>query len=257
MARRTRILRTPIALAAVGILMAACADNGGDASDEAGDVSSSQSAGPNPTEEGSTAIDDVGLPEGVLALPEPDAGEESVILEAGRYRVPLSDTLSFEVDLPEKTEANGDGLYLVTGDAILKVETAGAAYGVPSDPCSGLGGITPAGPTVGNLVTAIRNQPIYRVSRPEPVQIDGAAGKYLELRIPPGYDASSCKGGQVGLPGNPDTINDMPPGYTGPLWILDVDEQRVVVQTFCEGCDADASERATRMVQGITFTPTP
>jgi hypothetical protein len=257
MTRRTRILHTPIAVATVGILLVACAGNDGDASDEPDDVPSSQSADSTPTEETSTAIEEVALPEGVLALPAPDAGEDYVILEAGRYRVPLSDTLAFEVDLPRKTEANNDGLYLVTEGAILKVEAAGVEYGVLEDPCTGSSGIAPAGPTVGNLVTAIRHQPIISVSRPEPVEIGGAPGQYVELRVPRGYDASSCTGGQVGMPGNPGTNNDMAPGYVGPWWILDVDGQRVVVQTFCDQCDADASKRATRMVRNITFTSAP
>ncbi len=52
------------------------------------------------------------LPAGVLALPEPDGDEDAVVLEAGRYRVPLSETLSFDVDVPPGTEASNGGLYL-------------------------------------------------------------------------------------------------------------------------------------------------
>jgi hypothetical protein len=199
----------------------------------------------------------VALPAGVLALPEPDGEEDAVVLEAGRYRVPLSDTLSFDVDVPPGTEANNGGLYLAVEEIVLKVEAAGEDYGVPRDPCSAYTDIEPAGPTVGNLVNAIRNQPIYRASRPEPIEFEGAGGQYLELRIPRGYDASSCGDRQDGLPGNPDANNNMSPGYVGHWWILDVNGQRAVVQTLCDQCDPQTSEPITRMVQSITFIPTP
>jgi len=49
----------------------------------------------------------------------------------------------------------------------------------------------------------------------------------------------------------------VPPGYLGQWTILDVAGQRVVVQQFCEQCEAGASERMTGTVQSIAFTPTP
>lgn len=246
MSRRSRIFRTPIALAAVSILLTACSDTEADTNGKADESPASTSS---PTE-------GIALPDGVLPLPEPDEGEEPAPLDAGRYHVPLSDSLAVEVDLPQNTTAHNDGLYLELEGSILKVEDAGDEYGVPTDPCSNQF-VVPVGPTVQDLVDAIRDRPIYRVSRPEPVEVGGAEGTYLEIRIPAGYDSTLCEGGQVGLPGNPGTSNNMPPGYVGDWWILDVDGQRAVVQQLCEQCDADARDRTASTVQSITFTPTP
>ncbi len=197
------------------------------------------------------------LPAGVIALPELEDADEVIALPAGRYRVALGETLSYDVDVPSGTEANNRGLYLAIHGAVLKVEAAGAAYGLPADPCSAFGGLVPAGPTVADLVSAIRDQPIYRVSRAEPVRIGDASGQFLEVRIPSGYDASSCSGDQVGLPGNPGTNNNMAPGYVGHWWILDVEGQRAVLQTFCDACGSKGSDFVAAMVESITFTAVP
>jgi len=255
MSRPSRTLRTPVLLVATGLALAACAGNGS-AGDDAADVATSQSAGPTATDTPSAGAGDVALPDGVLALPVLGSGGEEPVLDAGRYQVPLSDALAFDVDLPQGTTAHDEGLYLDMPAGIIKVEAAGKGYGVPVDACH-VQGIKPVGPTVQHLVTAIGKEPVYRVSAPEQVKIGGAGGTYLEIQVPTGYDASSCEGGQVGMPGNPDTRNNMPPGYVGDWWVLDVDGQRVVAQTFCDGCGRSAGDALTKAVQSITFTSTP
>ena len=204
----------------------------------------------------SPAPSQVALPEGVNALPTPNADDESITIEPGRYRIALGDSLAFDVELPVETSANGDGLYLAYRSTILKVETADEDYGVPYDGCRTFDVISPVGPTVEDLVTAIRNQTVYRLSPPTPVAIDGARGQYFELRIPAGYDASQCVDDQVGLPGNPGSSNNMAPGYLGLWWIVDVDGQRVVVQLFTEDRDAPELELMTKAVEGISFRST-
>jgi hypothetical protein len=52
-----------------------------------------------------------------------------------------------------------------------------------ADPCHAQY-VAPVGRTVQDLVQAIRKQPIYRVSRPEPVTIGGAKGTHLQIGIP-------------------------------------------------------------------------
>jgi hypothetical protein len=253
MSGRTQALGTSIALAVVGVLLGACSDGG--AAGQAGDVPASPSGGSPQAGQSTATTEIVDLPEGVLPLPETPDGQEPAPLDAGRYHVPLGDSLAFEVDLSKGTTSNSDGLYLQSRKHILKVEAAGQEYGVPTDPCQ-VQYIEPVGPTVQDLVRAIRNQPIYRVTRSEPVTIGGAEGTYLEIRIPAAYDASSCQSSEVGLPGNPDTNNNMPPGYVGDWWILDVGGQRVVAQQLCDGCTASDRSRLARQVQGISFSPT-
>jgi hypothetical protein len=201
----------------------------------------------------SPAPSQVALPESVHALPTPDANDESITTEPGRYRIALSDTLAFDVELPIETNANNEGLYLAYRSTILKVETADGDYGVSPDACRSFNVIDPAGPAVDDLVSAIRSEPIYSVSQPEPVEIDGARGQYFVLRIPPNYDASRCADDQVGLPGTQESANNMEPGYLGRWWIVDVDGQRVVVQLFTAERNAPELEVMTKAVEGITF----
>ena len=211
-----------------------------------------------PVDEPSTTVTTttraIALPQGVLPLPEIPFNEQSRPLDEGRYQVLLDDTLALEVDLIQGTTAAEEGLYLVEPDGILKVELAGETYGTPVHPCNNQFPL-PVGPTVDDLVLAIREAPIYEVGPPRPVEIGGARGTYLEIRIPPEFDSTVCRGSEVGMPGNPGTANNMPPGHVGRWWILDVDGQRVVVQHFCDlQCGPGVAERTARAVLGITFT---
>lgn len=214
-------------------------------------------------DDGSGAIqpittDESPLPDGSLALPANDAGEGFATLDAGRYRVPLNGTLAFEVDLAAKTYSHSDGFYLASGEIILNVTLADDQYGVPTDPCHEQANKT-VGPTVDDLVKAIRNRPVYQVSRPRPIELDGASGQYLEVRIPAGYDASKCQEKGVGLP-KPGGIGsdefNWAPGYYSQWRILDFNGQRVVVSQSCAPCEANAPQRMTKTARSITFTPT-
>jgi hypothetical protein len=196
------------------------------------------------------------LPDGVLALPERGPGEDSVTLAAGRYRIPLDDSLAFDVDLPAGTSAHDDGLFLATDSFIVKTELADDEYGVPRDPCTDQV-IRPVGGSVDDLVQALAAMPAYQVSTPQPVELGGARGTYLEARVPAGFDDTTCDGGAVQLPGNPDTAVSGPAPYTGRWWVLDVDGRRVVVQQNCWDCGKDAFDRGPKAPQSITFTPAP
>jgi hypothetical protein len=248
MSRRSRILRPIVALAAMSFLLAACADGDADSSDVTAKEPSPRAAGSTPSQ--------VSLPDGILPLPEANADDEAVVSKPGRYRVALDDTRAFDVELPVGTNVNSDGLYLAYKDTILKAETADERYGVPDDPCVAFNFIKAVGPTVDDLVTAIRGQSLYRVRHRAPVEIDGAAGQYLELQLPPEFDATPCVDEQLGLPGNPESNNNMAPGYVGRWWIVDVDGQRTVVQVFAERRDAEGFEQMTDVARAITFTPT-
>jgi hypothetical protein len=195
------------------------------------------------------------VPDGVQALPGPDAGTDFASLDAGRYRVPLSDTLAFDIDLPDGTSAHDDGLFLSTGPIVIKTEIASSQYGVPLEPCSDHSN-DPVGPIVDDLVQAIDNLPIYQVTRPEPVELGGADGIYFEARIPRTYDASQCADDAVKLPGNPTTPIAGEPPYIGRWWILSVDGVTVVVQQNCWSCSTDQLDRDATRLQSINFTST-
>ncbi len=249
--RHTTLLRTSVALAAATALLGACSDS--DADDKAATTpSSSPSSSPTPTDAGT----DVALPDGVLALPERPAGASSVDLEPGRYRVALDDTLAFDITLPAGTTAHDDGLFLATETFIIKTELAGEEYGVPRDPCTDQV-IEPTGSTVEDLVAALSDLTAYEVSAPEAVELGGAEGAVLEARVPRGYDDTSCTGGAVQLPGNPETAVSGPAPYVGRWWVLDVDGRRVVVQQNCWGCTDREFDSSPGTAQSIAFTPIP
>lgn len=249
--RTTSLLRTSVALAAATALLGACSD--GDADDDTTATPSSAASTDSGESTGSTPA---ALPDGVLALPETAAGETSVDVAAGRYRVPLDDALSFDVTLPAGSTVHDDGLFLATPSFVLKTELAGDEYGVPRDPCTDQT-IEPAGSRVEDLVAALSDLTAYEVSAPEAAELGGAEGTYLEARVPRGFDDSACTGGAVQLPGNPDTAVSGPAPYIGRWWVLDVEGRRVVVQQNCWGCSDRDLDRAPRTAKSITFTATP
>jgi hypothetical protein len=247
MATRFQAAGTSLAFAAASVLLAACSETAADADKPAGGA---------PPSSGSATTEEDELPAGVLALPGPDAGKDFATLDAGRYRVPLGDSLSFDVDLPQETYAHSGGAFLASGEVVLHVTPAGETFQIPVDSC--LDHSTEAvGPTVADLVQAIGTRSVYRVSRPEPVELAGASGQYLELRIPAGFDATSCQEGVVGLPASIGDEANADPGHVSRWWILDVAGERVVVAPSCGPCDAGSAERMRQTVQSITFTPTP
>jgi hypothetical protein len=196
-------------------------------------------------------------PGSVRDLPDAPPGQRAVELDGGRYEIPLTDTLAFDIDVPDMTTAHDDGMFLATRDFIVKTEAAPEGYGVPAHPCTEHR-IEPVGPTVDDLVGALDELPVYRTTRPEPVRLGGGEGFYIEARVPRAYDASRCEGrGEVELPGNPETVVAGPPPYVGRWWILDVAGQRVVVQQNCWGCTFDQLLGTPSYPESITFTSLP
>lgn len=197
----------------------------------------------------------VELPGGVRLLPDPADGEDVTTLEAGRYRVPLDDVLAIEVDLPDGSHVEGDGLYLSSPTFLLKSEIATDRFGVAKDWCHG-DDIVPVGPTFDDLVQAIRTQPGLLVEAPRPVTVGGAPGQYLRVRIDPTVDASPCRDGQINLPGIHGTNNNVTPAYVGDWWVVDAGGRRVVLQGLCDPCEGDPLEFVGEVVRGVSFRQT-
>ncbi|HVK28303.1 MAG TPA: hypothetical protein VM575_08175 [Nocardioides sp.] len=242
MRHTTTLLRTSVALAVATALLAGCSDSDAD-DDKAADAPSS-----DPT---TTAAAD---PDGVQALPPNDAGADFATLAAGRYRIALGDALAFDVDVPSESYAHDDGLFVATGPVVLKTEIAGDDFGVAADPCT-RHGIVPAGPGADDLVRALRALAPFHVTEPRPVTLGGARGTYLEATLPASYDTGSCQGGEVQLPGTPDSaVNGLAP-YIGRWWVLDVEGQRVMVQQACWECTAADMDAVTSIPESLVFTP--
>lgn len=238
--RHHHLLRTTVGLTALTALLVAC-------SDDADDSRAQDSP------DSSTAAAD--LPDGITALPGPDSGEDFATLSAGRYRVPLGESLSFDLTVPDDSYAHDNGLFIAHGSVVVKTEIAGPDYGVPVDACTDHT-LTPAGTSAEDLVAAMSELAPYTISAPAPAELGGADGTYFEVSLAANDDSSGCTAeGAVELPGNPDTAVSAPAPYVGRWWVLDVDGQRVVVQQNCWECADGEFEAADAITESIAFTP--
>jgi hypothetical protein len=113
------------------------------------------------------------------------------------------------------------------------------------DPCQWQGGVVdpPVGPTVDDLATALDNQAQRGESTPVDVTIDGYSGKMIELTVPAAIDFADCDAGEFR---SWEGRFHQGPGQVDQLYILDVDGQRLVIDsTFLPGTsEADRAERA-------------
>ncbi len=114
---------------------------------------------------------------------------------------------------------------------------------VYADPCQWLGSLLePAvGPTVDDLAIALVAQVGRNATAPTDVTLGGYPAKQVELSIPADLDRASCDGGVIRTwvtPGE-DTalVNDtenlgMHPGQLNVVYIVDVDGERLVIDTW-------------------------
>ena len=114
----------------------------------------------------------------------------------------------------------------------------------PADP--------PVGPGVDDLATALAAlQPFEVTAPPTDVTLLGYKGKHLQLAIPAGFAVGRCTNDLLEswispYMGGPFTgYNNGEPGRTQDFWILDVDGQRLVIETN-EGPASSAEDRAQR-----------
>ena len=192
----------------------------------------------------------------------PQSGESS--LPPGRYSLRVTPTLGYEVDVPGRRYVD-DGTFLHHPDAKgVFLVTAAPADGtfLPRHPCTDKSSVT-VGPTPRAMSRALSAQPVLDVRATSPIRLDGATGVFLEVRVPPGFDASVCQ--DVG-----ETRNDLmlfgttegttwtwPPGYVGHWWILDVGGERVVVMNACDQtCTAKDLRTLRTMTESVTFSRT-
>ena len=137
----------------------------------------------------------------VASAAAPTAGPVTDVLTGGRYLFrPIADVPSLTIEVTGPNGWTGypswamDGPEPVRADAPAGIGIAFfSANGLYRDPCHwdvrGTGGAaTPGdvvvGPTVDDLVAALRANTFYTSSDETPVTVDGYAGKALELQLP-------------------------------------------------------------------------
>jgi hypothetical protein len=191
----------------------------------------------------------------------PRSGETS--LPPGRYSLQVTPTLGYEVDVPGRRYVD-DGTFLHHPDAPgVFLVTAAPADGtlLPRNPCTDKSGVT-VGPTPRSLARGLATQPILDVRATRPVTLSGATGVFVEVRVPPDFDASNCqvlgeaKNDLLLFSTTEGTTWTWAPGYVGRWWILDVGGERVVVMNACDRtCTAKDLRTLAKMTESITFTP--
>ncbi len=158
----------------------------------------------------------------------PDIFDGTGMIEPGTYRVNRFGT-PIEVTMPkfwtryESFALNGDGGSFV---AFFDVSE------VPADACRWADTKAPIGPTVDALVTALTGQQNSVTTTPEPRDLDGHPGMYLEIAQPAGLDVQACQY-QSAIGWFDRVGNEVPtvgPNGFNAVWALDLgDGQRVVI----------------------------
>jgi hypothetical protein len=114
---------------------------------------------------------------------------------------------------------------------------------VYTDPCQWQGSLLdpPVGPTIDDLATALAAQKDRSATAPTDVMLGGYPAKRVELSIPADLDPASCDNGVIrtwAAPGEDTTLNNdtqnlgMHPGQLNVTYIVDVDGERLVIDTW-------------------------
>jgi hypothetical protein len=185
-------------------------------------------------------------------------GLEWATLREGRYLAwGMSGSLRYEVDVP-------DGWRVLEGTYINSPERRGTFFvartpkrntQLPVHPCRDHR-LRVVGPSVDNLAHAFANLPLWKMTRPRPVTLDGRRAVYLEVKLPERVDPADCvdqavseyEAGRDGLVTEEE--------YWGRWWILEVGGERFTVMARCYAiCTEDDLDTMSTMAASIHFLP--
>jgi hypothetical protein len=166
-------------------------------------------------------------------MPLPISSSTAAQLEPGTYVAgdPFSLRVTFTV--PDGWRGNIGGPYYV---GLEWIDQSGGIFfqifdKLSADPCRHELGFLdpPPGPTVEDLVTALGDMPGLDVTNVAGVTVDGYNGTQLVMTAPESVDG--CTGAYV-IWQLPLGLNySMAPGERSRVWILDVDGQRLVIES--------------------------
>ena len=138
---------------------------------------------------------------------------------------------------------------------------------VYADPCHYQGALDPPpGPSVDDLATTLASLPGLDVTTPADVTVSGYRGKQLTLTAPASFaDCTLSPDGSFRVWELPlGATNDLQPGQRDPVWILDVEGQRLVIDaaeqpgmTAEDKAEVQAILDSIRLEPGNTPTPSP
>ena len=121
-------------------------------------------------------------------------------IRAGRYEAwRIGSPVRYEVDVPDgwrvlagtylNAPTDGHGIFFVA--SLPKHRTELAVH-----PCRDHS-LWLVGPTVRDFARAMQEQPVWKVSTPRPVTLDGNKGLYFEIELPASVDPARCVDGAV------------------------------------------------------------
>ena len=164
-------------------------------------------------------------------------GEVSSSLESGTYAIADPFLVPVSVSVPAGWQGNIGGPYAVF---LERPSGPGVFFSifdkVYADPChfdKGLLNPLP-GPTVDDLATALASLPGLDATTPTDVTVGGYQGKQLTLTVPAslGTGCTLAPGGYFRVWELPlGATNDLTRGESDTVWILDVNGQRLVIDT--------------------------
>jgi hypothetical protein len=239
------------------VLLSACTDSSTESDDvvRIAEETSSTTTGPSTrTSAPEPTYTYTSAPGEVFLLPkDSDFGT----MGAGRYEAwRIGSPVHYEVDVPEgwrvlagtylNAPTDGHGIFFVASLPNDRTDLA-------KHPCRDHT-LFRVGPSVRDFVRAMQEQPVWEVSTPRPVTLDGKKGLYFEIELPSSVDPADCVKGSVsewesGRNGMATTQS-----YRGRWWVLDVDEERLVVMARCyDTCSERDLDTMSAMAASITF----
>jgi hypothetical protein len=229
----------PAALVTLGLLLSGCTSSSDSGATPAGTrpAASTPSGPSDPPSAAPQHLFDVSSPASLA----PGTYQFSVAADTG------VDNPEALVEVPSGFNSGSD-FYVVSSDSDAFLGLW-AVVKVQHDAClrPAHDSFTP-GPSVEALATALVTQKSTRAAAPKPVTLAGYQGLYVELASP--HDISKCDKYPTLWDGRGIYGDDQ----VDRVWIVDVDGQRVVVNT-AYGPTSTASEREklTSMVKSLTF----
>ena len=178
-------------------------------------------------------------------------------IRAGRYEAwRIGSPVHYEVDVPDgwrvlagtylNAPTDGHGIFFVA--SLPKDRTELAVH-----PCRDHS-LCLVGPTVRDFTRAMQEQPVWKVSTPRPVTLDGNRGCTSRSSFRRRSTRLDCVDGAVseyesGRDGMATTQS-----YRGRWWVLEVDGERLVVMARCyDTCSELDLDTMSAMAESITF----
>jgi len=214
---------------------------------------------------GGPAVEPTPSPEASAAEPTPEpspTAEDTFNLSLPQYPIAI------DVTIPSAFWSRDQGGGVITSEGADPPSGAGIitfvdpGYYVYDDPCqwSTTRPDTPS-TTVDELVAALSAQALRDASAPVDISLGGYVGKSMTLHVPEDADFAECDEDAFaswGVDGEDPARYHQGPGQIDKLWILDVDDHLVIIDTaYYAGTPQDVVDELDAIVESAVFSEQP